>query len=80
MDKILKKLERKNDFQIGPFVMILSSISWVLDHEFCVLIQFSLYSQTCVNRPPSGPENMAGLDSGPVYSGLKIWRKQKEKE
>jgi hypothetical protein len=28
----------------------------------------SIYSKTCVKRPPLGPCFTAGIDSGPVYS------------
>jgi hypothetical protein len=36
------------------------------------------YSKTCINRPPLGPKNMAGIDSWPVYSDMQMTRKSGE--
>ena len=36
------------------------------------------YSKTCINRPPLGPKNMAGIDSWPAYSDMQMTMKSGE--
>ena len=48
----------------------------VLSKISSILYFIIKYSKTCINRPPLGPKNMAGMDSWPVYSDMQMTESQ----
>ena len=48
----------------------------ILTIEHFTFYKKKKYSKTCINRPPLGPKNMAGMDSWPVYSDMQMTESQ----